>query len=278
MADMSPFWVFTILNSVWKGYKYSTRIYDISKNSEKWVESEYGIIESLGIMPGTWFGKRADVKISNIFFHNILYTVRFIKIRRIQWYHFHYISHVGKRLQGKILFWNFGTILMMLYLPSHSVQLNSLKFWFQWYLGKCTGSMYPYGSRVRVLTGTGTGNNSHTRDLQNEPKNIFFEPELNELWPISWNSSKLAVTHSFLNCFWLFSDSFWRVNPCGSQVQVLAGMGMGMRRNTQGLPMQLFYVNLSQTHGEMNILHVFLNRKTAALFLTQWVLLLKMWS
>ena len=43
----------------------------------------------------------------------------------------------------------------------------------------------PVRVRVRVPTGTGTGNDSHTRDLQNEPKNIFFEPELNELWPIS---------------------------------------------------------------------------------------------
>ena len=39
-----------------------------------------------------------------------------------------------------------------------------------------------------------------------------------------------------------------------------------------------FHVNLSKTRREMNILHVFLNIKTAELFLTQWVLLLKIWS
>jgi len=36
-----------------------------------------------------------------------------------------------------------------------------------------------------------------------------------------------------------------------------------------------FHVNPSKTHGEMNILYFFKNIKTAALFLIQWVLLLK---
>ncbi|KIM35647.1 hypothetical protein M413DRAFT_32399 [Hebeloma cylindrosporum] len=41
-------------------------------------------------------------------------------------------------------------------------------------LGKCTGSVYPHGSRVGVPAGMGTGMDSPTRDLQNEPKNMFF--------------------------------------------------------------------------------------------------------
>jgi len=47
----------------YSGNKICTTMYDIPKNSENWVESEYIKIESLGIVPGTWFGKRADVKI-----------------------------------------------------------------------------------------------------------------------------------------------------------------------------------------------------------------------
>ena len=48
-------------------------------------------------------------------------------------------------------------------------------------LGKCTGWAYPYGSRVRVSSGMGTGNDSATRDLQNKPKNVIFGGELNEI-------------------------------------------------------------------------------------------------
>jgi hypothetical protein len=33
----------------------------------------------------------------------------------------------------------------------------------------------------------GVGNKSHTCDVQNGPKNIFFGPELNEIQPISLN-------------------------------------------------------------------------------------------
>ena len=65
-----------------------------------------------------------------------------------------------------------------------------------------------YPARV---AGTGTGNDSPTRDLQNESKNIIFGPELSELQLISWNSSKLAVTHSFLGrfgCFWTCFDGY----------------------------------------------------------------------
>ena len=58
----------------YSGYKYSTSIYDIPKDSEKWVEYEYEKIERLDIVPGTWFGKKMNVKISNIFFYDILYT------------------------------------------------------------------------------------------------------------------------------------------------------------------------------------------------------------
>jgi hypothetical protein len=47
------------------------------------------------------------------------------------------------------------------------------------------GWAYLHGSRVRVPAGMGTGNDSTTRDLQNEPKNIFFGGELSEIYPIS---------------------------------------------------------------------------------------------
>jgi len=83
---------------------------DIPKISEKRVESKYIKIERLGIVPGTWFGQKVNVKISNIFFHDILYTVRFVKIRRIQWYHFHYVSRLGKwppRKNTVLEFWHY---------------------------------------------------------------------------------------------------------------------------------------------------------------------------
>ena len=70
---------------------------DIPKNLEKWVESKYVKGERLGIVPGTWFGKRMDVEISNIFLNDMLYTVGFVKMRRIQRYHFYYMKRVGKR-------------------------------------------------------------------------------------------------------------------------------------------------------------------------------------
>jgi len=34
------------------------------------------------------------------------------------------------------------------------------------------------------ITGTGVGHSSLTHDLQNKPENIFFRPELRELWAI----------------------------------------------------------------------------------------------
>ena len=49
------------------------------------------------------------------------------------------------------------------------------------WIGKCTGWAYPHGARVRVPPGMGTGNDSATRDLQNEPKNVIFGGELNEI-------------------------------------------------------------------------------------------------
>jgi len=82
--------------SYW-GNKIAMTMYNIPKNSEKWVESKCENIEMLGIVPGTWFGKKQNVKISNILFHDILYTVRFVKMRRIQWYHLYYVKRVGKR-------------------------------------------------------------------------------------------------------------------------------------------------------------------------------------
>ena len=81
----------------YSGHINPTTMCSIQKNSEKWGESKYVKSERLGIVPGTWFGKRMDVIISNIFLHDILYTVRFVKMRRIQWYHFHYVNRAGKR-------------------------------------------------------------------------------------------------------------------------------------------------------------------------------------
>ena len=43
------------------------------------------------------------------------------------------------------------------------------------------GWVYPHGSQVKVLVGMGMGNNLATRDLQNEPKNVIFGGELNEI-------------------------------------------------------------------------------------------------
>jgi hypothetical protein len=37
----------------YSGYKYPRSMHDISKNSEKLVESKYEKIERLGIVPGT---------------------------------------------------------------------------------------------------------------------------------------------------------------------------------------------------------------------------------
>ena len=51
------------------------------------------------------------------------------------------------------------------------------------------------------------GNNSHTCDVQNGPKNIFFGPELNEIQPISLNSLKLTVSPAifgYFGCSWTY--------------------------------------------------------------------------
>ena len=53
------------------------------------------------------------------------------------------------------------------------------------------------------------GNNLHTCDVQNEPKNIFFGPELNEIQPILLNSLKLAASPSIFGHFggsWAYFD------------------------------------------------------------------------
>ena len=61
------------------GNKIAMIMYNIHRISEKWVESKYENIERLGIVPGTWFGKKENVKISIIFSHDTLYTIRFIR-------------------------------------------------------------------------------------------------------------------------------------------------------------------------------------------------------
>jgi len=68
---------------------------------------------------------------------------------------------------------------------SYSQKIHPNRYSMDLYVGKCTGFSYPHGSRVRVPVGTGTGNDSPTRDLQNESKNMFFGGELNEIQPIS---------------------------------------------------------------------------------------------
>jgi len=116
------------------GHEEPTTMCDIPKNSEKWVESKYVKSERLGIVPGTWFGKRVDVRISNILFHDILYTVGFVKMRRIQRYYFYYVNRVGKRpAEQNTVFFRFGTMLMMLWLCNRSFHLKDMKFWIQWY-------------------------------------------------------------------------------------------------------------------------------------------------
>jgi len=78
---------------------------DISKNSEKWVKSKYVKSERLGIVPGTWFDEKQHFIASNLSFHDILYTVRFVWMRRIQPCHFHYVIRMGRQsLQENTVF------------------------------------------------------------------------------------------------------------------------------------------------------------------------------
>ena len=62
----------------------------------------------LGIVPGTWFDEKWHFIASNVFFHDILYTVRFVWMRRIQPSHFYYIICVGRQsLQANTIFFDF---------------------------------------------------------------------------------------------------------------------------------------------------------------------------
>ena len=59
----------------------------------------------LGIVPGTWFDEKWHFIASNVFFHDILYTIRFVWMRIIQLFYFHYIIYVGKQfLQANTIF------------------------------------------------------------------------------------------------------------------------------------------------------------------------------
>ena len=51
----------------------------------------------------------------------------------------------------------------------------------QLHLGNSTGWGNPHGLQVRVTYGTGTGQDSPTRELSNEPKNVIFGQKLREL-------------------------------------------------------------------------------------------------
>jgi len=49
-------------------------------------------------------------KFQTFFSHDILYTVRFVKMRKIQWYHFHYVIRVGRqppRENTVLEFWHY---------------------------------------------------------------------------------------------------------------------------------------------------------------------------
>ena len=54
-------------------------------------------IKRLGIVPGTWFDEKRYFIASNVFLYDILYTVRFVWMRRIQPSHFHYVIRVGRQ-------------------------------------------------------------------------------------------------------------------------------------------------------------------------------------
>ena len=63
-----------------------TIMYDISKKSENWVDFDYVKSERLGVLNCTWSPKISEFIFSTSLFHNVLYTVRFLKMRRIQRY------------------------------------------------------------------------------------------------------------------------------------------------------------------------------------------------
>ena len=107
-----------------------TIMYDTSKNSEKWVDSKYVKIERLGILVCMWSLKILECIFSTSLFHDILYTVRFVKMRVIQQYYFNYVNSVGKRpLQQNTVFFWFGTMLMMLWLCNHRFYFKEMKLW-----------------------------------------------------------------------------------------------------------------------------------------------------
>ncbi len=54
-------------------------------------------IKRLGIVPGTWFDEKRYFIASNVFLYDILYTVRFVWMRRMQPSHFHYVIRVGRQ-------------------------------------------------------------------------------------------------------------------------------------------------------------------------------------
>ena len=86
--------LYTYIN--YSGNKNPNTMCDIPKDSEKWVESKYAESERLGIVPGTWFDEKRHLIASSVSFYDILYTVRFVKMRGIQRYHFCYVIHAGK--------------------------------------------------------------------------------------------------------------------------------------------------------------------------------------
>jgi hypothetical protein len=78
--------------------------------------------------------KKSGCQTFKHFFDDVLYTVRFIKMRRIQRYYFCYVNHVGRLPpEQNTVFFRFGSMLMMLCLCNRCVPLKDMEFWIQWY-------------------------------------------------------------------------------------------------------------------------------------------------
>ena len=120
----------------------------------------------------------------------------------------------------------------------------------KWQVQPTTSSTYYQGNARVMLTRTGhgvsvspgVGHDSQTRELSNKPKNIYFEAKLKELQLILQNSSKLAVSPSFLGrfgCFWTCFDGL----TCWVTGMGVPGFECGSLRNypwvTHAIPYNL---------------------------------------
>ena len=103
------------------------------KIQKKSVDSEYAKIKRLCIRICTWSSKMSQLIFSTSLLHDILlYTIGFVKMRRIQPYHFHYVNRVGKQPpQQNPVFFPVGTMLMRLWLFNRSVPLKKIKVMYR---------------------------------------------------------------------------------------------------------------------------------------------------